>query len=76
MIRDPSDGSTKNPGVRPTMPTLEELKAKYGPNWGLDAGERKAKPPQPAPTIEELQRFYARNPERIARLMGIEDSDQ
>jgi hypothetical protein len=39
-------------------PTLDELKAKYGENWGLsslDKPERKAKP---APTKEELAAHY------------------
>lgn len=49
---------------------IQKLREKYGPNWGLDIAERKKKPPEPAPTIEQLQQFYASNPERVARLMG------
>lgn len=63
MIRDPSDGSVR-------APIVTDLKAKYGPNYGLKIEERPKKAPLPAPTIEQLIQFYRTNPERIARLMG------
>ena len=44
--------------MRPKLQTLRDLKEKYGPNWGLDVGERKAKPAKPAPTKEELAAHY------------------
>lgn len=51
--------------------SLDELKAKYGPNWGMTSLDEKPKGPTfKAPTLEELQHFYARNPERVARLLG------
>lgn len=56
---------------RQERPTLEELKAKYGANWGMKSlDEKPAGPTFKVPTLEELQHFYARNPERITRLMG------
>lgn len=43
------------------MMTLKKLQQKYGPNWGLDTGERKAKQAKPAPTKEELAEHYKRH---------------
>lgn len=39
-------------------PTLAQLKAKYGDNWGLGADERAAKPQTPAPTKDQLRHHY------------------
>lgn len=40
-------------------PTLEQLKAKYGPDWGLTTKEPRAdKPAHKAPTKEELAAHY------------------
>lgn len=44
--------------MRPRLTTLKDLKAKYGPNWGLESVDPKKKPPVPAPTIEELAEHY------------------
>lgn len=44
--------------MRPRLTTLKDLKAKYGPNWGLDSVDPKKKPPVPAPTIAELEEHY------------------
>ena len=41
-----------------TLNTLEYLKAKYGPNWGLKVDDRERKPPEPAPTLDELKAHY------------------
>jgi hypothetical protein len=55
-------------------PTIAELKAKYGENYGLDPygiEQRKAvEKPFKAPTVDELQRYYAANPDRITKLTG------
>lgn len=55
-------------------PSIEELKAKYGDNYGLDPHgdhQRKAvEKPFKAPSLEELQRYYAANPDRITKLTG------
>ena len=67
MIRDPSDGSVREV---PEPDGVTDLKAKYGPNYGLKVDEKPKKPPQPAPTVDELIQFYRTNPERVARLMG------
>ena len=53
MIRDPSDGS-----VKPGLKTFDDLRAKYGPNWGLNVADPNRKPPKPAPTREELEAHY------------------
>ena len=56
---------------RQERPSYDELKAKYGENWGLGGLDEKPKGPTfKAPSLEELQHFYGRNPERVARLMG------
>lgn len=55
---------------RPNRPTLEQLKEKYGSNWGMRQPDERPESTFKAPTLEELQHYYAKNPERIARLMG------
>lgn len=54
-------------GVRPT---LEQLHAKYGKDWGMKPADERTKSTFKAPTIEELVQFYRTNPERVARLQG------
>jgi hypothetical protein len=56
MIRDPSDGT-----VRTGRPTLSDLKAKYGENWGLKSLDEPPRNPKPAPTIDELREHYAKH---------------
>lgn len=43
-------------------PTIDELKAKYGPTWGIDptGGDMPKRPVTPAPTAEELTAHYAK----------------
>ena len=54
MIRDPSDGSTKQ------LPSgYAGLKAKHGENWGLRSLDIPARKPKPAPTADELRAHYA-----------------
>jgi len=55
---------------REERPTYEELKAKYGENWGLTPAEPK-KPPVKAMSWQEVATFYRSNPDRAARLMRI-----
>lgn len=39
-------------------PTYDELKAKYGPDWGISNATKKRGPPAPAPTLEQLRHHY------------------
>ena len=39
-------------------PSYDQLKAKYGPDWGIETSEQKRRPPAPAPTIEQLRHHY------------------
>jgi len=57
---------------RDERPTYEELKAKYGENFGLAPAEPK-KPPARAMSWQEVATFYRSNPERAARLMRLAD---
>lgn len=54
----------------PVKPTLGELKAKYGDDWGLTVHERPKQTPARAPSLEQCQAFYRANPDRAARLFG------
>jgi hypothetical protein len=60
---------------REERPTLEEMKEKYGEEWGLTPDPR----PKPgfktgqAPSWQEIVTMYHRDPERLARLMRIAD---
>ena len=60
-------------GPQAEKPTLEEMQAKYGKDWGLGA----AKPEKPALTQEEITaswantvKAYQANPSLIARLIA------
>jgi hypothetical protein len=39
-------------------PTLEQLKAKYGPDWGISNATKAKGPPIPAPTADQLRHHY------------------
>lgn len=53
-------------------PTLEQLRAKYGENWGLSAGP-KATPANKAPSWQAIASAYAADPTRLARLIKASD---
>jgi hypothetical protein len=53
-------------------PTLDELKAKYGDNWGLTPPEPR-KPPEKAPSWESIATYYQANPERIRQLTRLDE---
>ena len=60
---------------REERPTIEELKAKYGEDWGLTPDPR----PKPgfktgqAPSWQEIVSMYHRDPSRLERLMKVAD---
>ncbi len=43
---------------KPTKPSYDDLKAKYGSDWGITVAEQKRGPPAPAPSIEQLRHHY------------------
>jgi hypothetical protein len=55
MIRDPSDGSTKQPPSK-----YSELKAKHGESWGIQPPPDMPKRHVKAPTADELREHYAK----------------
>lgn len=56
-------------GPKVEKPTLDELKAKYGENWGLTPKEpKKTLDTFQAPSWDEITAMYAADPSRIARL--------
>jgi len=57
---------------RENRPTLEEMKAKYGDNWGLTPQEPKAKA-APAPSWDQIAEIYSSDPSRIAKLINRDD---
>ena len=57
-------------GPREERPTLDDLKAKYGKDWGLDlTGGAAKKPVQKAPTWDEIGAMYQADPLRLERLL-------
>jgi hypothetical protein len=44
---------------RGERPTMEQLKAKYGENWGIEDPETAKRVTKPAPTIDQLRHHYA-----------------
>jgi hypothetical protein len=55
-------------------PTFEELKAKYGDNWGIAQEPRK--PPEKAPSWETIAEIYQANPGRIRKLAKLDEADE
>ncbi len=55
-------------------PTLEQMKAKYGPNWGLDMDAGKKAPTgffdRKIPSWDDIAATYSADPSLIARLSG------
>ena len=45
--------------AKAVKPTYEQLKAKYGPDWGIQNPDHKKRPPpDPAPTMDQLRHHY------------------
>jgi len=61
---------------REKRPTYDELKAKYGENWGIDQGTKKetveqtnARWASQVQSWDEIKQFYEKNPERWNNLI-------
>lgn len=61
-------------GPKEAKPTLDELKAKYGPNYGLGPakGDILAASADPAPSWDRIAESYRSDPERIKALTETE----
>jgi hypothetical protein len=57
-------------GPQEPKPTLEELHAKYGKDWGIGADDARVKTMEPAPTWDKITADYQADPSRIERLTG------
>jgi hypothetical protein len=57
-------------GPQEPKPTLDELKAKYGKDWGLGRDEARIKTMEPAPSWDRIVEHYQSDPSAIARLTG------
>jgi hypothetical protein len=53
---------------REQRPTLEEMKARYGEDWGLTAGQPKAETFK-APSWQAIASTYSADPSRLVRLL-------
>lgn len=49
-------------------PTLEQLKEKYGPNWGMDLVEKRTENEQKIPAWDDIVEMYSSDPSRIKTL--------
>jgi hypothetical protein len=49
-------------------PTADELKAKYGPDWGIT--EPPPAPSKPAPKWDTIAQIYCADPARLAKLLS------
>jgi hypothetical protein len=58
---------------REERPTLDELKARYGKDWGLTSLDAKPKKPQPAPSWKEITAMYQAEPSRLAALVKTDE---
>jgi hypothetical protein len=52
-------------------PSLDEMKEKYGPNWGLTPNEPAKKSTFKAPSWDKIAATYAADPSRMARLINL-----
>jgi hypothetical protein len=50
---------------REDRPTREDLKAKYGENWGLTSLDEPAKTAKPAPSWDQIGEYYRARPGRV-----------
>jgi len=57
---------------RGEKPTLEQLKAKYGPNWGLTPNKTVKKSTFKAPNWDQITATYAADPDRLKRLLNTD----
>lgn len=58
-IAEQMESRRREDEAKAKAPTYEELKAKYGENWGLENPDHKKRPPpKPAPTIDQLRYHY------------------
>lgn len=60
---------------REDRPSLEELKAKHGENWGLKSLNERPIESKPAPSWDEITAIYQADPTRLARLVPVEDAE-
>jgi len=52
-------------------PSMEQLKEKYGPNWGLTPNEPANKSTFKAPSWGQITAAYSADPSRMARLINL-----
>lgn len=57
---------------REDRPTLDELKAKFGENWGLEPAQPK-RAPEKAPSWDAIAAHYQADPARLHRLIRTAD---
>ena len=55
---------------RGEKPTLDQLKEKYGPNWGLTPNDPAKKSSFKAPGWQEIASTYSADPSRLKRLLN------
>jgi hypothetical protein len=56
-------------------PTLDEMKAKYGPDWGLDLdASKRDQRPYKAPSWDDIASTYSADPSLIARLTTTDEA--
>lgn len=59
---------------RGEKPTLEQLKEKYGPSWGLTPREPKEVKTFNVPSWDEISKGYSADPSRLAALLNAKDA--
>jgi hypothetical protein len=62
--------------ARGERPSLDELKAKYGKDWGLTSLEAPKSKPKPAPSWDEIIATYQADPSKLAALVKNDDQPQ
>lgn len=74
-IEDRKSWGKRPPMIEPpreVRPTMEELKAKYGPNWGIDAlNAPPANAGKPVPSWDEIVKLYTVDKGRIGHLADM-----
>lgn len=72
-VREQLAARAEEDRAKETKPTIEELKAKYGENFGLASASPRAGPQFKAPSWQGIASIYSADPSRIQRLINAAD---
>ncbi len=57
---------------REARPSMDDMRDRYGKNWGMKSLDEPERPAQPAPTWDEITVMYQAEPSRLAALLATD----